>query len=173
MKCLTKCLETFPSVLVTSKVTITSQSPVKSVKNIFTSVFRQKLKTCFLTQSTVKTKRFARFIQRLICGRNVSIVPLPYLLQTCMRLFSLLPTLGGAGSSGNKHAESWRCYMQRLLNSSHATLNELLEICDFDDVVNVEGDTVKGWDEVKGHSKYKVLAQRVDMLLFGIRQMFT
>ena len=50
-----------------------------------------------------------------------------HLLQMSMLLYSLMPTLGGHGSAGVKHAENWSASMKRLMNSVHETLNELYE----------------------------------------------
>ena len=50
-----------------------------------------------------------------------------HLLQMSMLLYSLMPTLGGHGSAGVKHAENWSASMKRLVNSVHETLNELFE----------------------------------------------
>ena len=63
--------------------------------------------------------------------------------------------------------------MKRIINSANSLLNEAFEICDVDEQVEVTGDTVKEWEEVKGNSKYKILSQRLETLLFGIRQLFT
>ena len=63
--------------------------------------------------------------------------------------------------------------MTRIINSANGLLNEAFEICDVDEQVEVTGDTVKEWEEVKGNSKYKILSQRLETLLFGIRQLFT
>ena len=58
---------------------------------------------------------------------RLTLFPWKLCLQLSLMLYSLLPTLGGHGSSGVKHTESWSAYTKRLLNSMHAMLNDLYE----------------------------------------------